>query len=254
MHLRTSLAAVTATGLISGLVLATPTGATGATGAQPPGGADARPTTKVPTAIGRGGAVTAVDPEPARGLKVLKAGGNAVDAAIATAATLGVTEPYSAGIGGGGYFVYYDARTGKVRTIDGRETAPSRCRTTPSSTRRPASPTTSPRSWSPAASASASPARPRPGRALANWGTDLGEALGRPSRSRTAASWSTRPSASRPSTTRSASAPSGPPSSSSCPAVTPPRSARSSATRTSPDLPLIAEQGRPPSTAARSRA
>ena len=35
-----------------------------------------------------------------------------------------MTEPYSAGIGGGGFFVYYDARTGRVHTIDGRETAP----------------------------------------------------------------------------------------------------------------------------------
>uniref|UniRef100_UPI0004CDA70E gamma-glutamyltransferase n=1 Tax=Streptomyces sp. NRRL S-1896 TaxID=1463893 RepID=UPI0004CDA70E len=34
------------------------------------------------------------------------------------------TEPYSAGIGGGGYFVHYDAKTRQVRTIDGRETAP----------------------------------------------------------------------------------------------------------------------------------
>ena len=49
MHLRTSLAAITATGLITGLVLATPTGATGA---QPPGAPDQRPTTKTPTAIG----------------------------------------------------------------------------------------------------------------------------------------------------------------------------------------------------------
>ncbi len=55
---------------------------------------------------------------------MLKAGGNAVDAAVAAAATLGVTEPYSAGIGGGGYFVYYNAKSGKVRTLDGRETAP----------------------------------------------------------------------------------------------------------------------------------
>ncbi|MGH8939938.1 MAG: gamma-glutamyltransferase family protein, partial [Actinomycetes bacterium] len=45
-------------------------------------------------------------------------------AAVAAAATLGVTEPYSAGIGGGGFFVYYDADTRSVRTIDGRETAP----------------------------------------------------------------------------------------------------------------------------------
>ncbi len=82
-------------------------------------------TDKVPVSRGWGGAVTSVDPEASRlGLRVLKRGGNAVDAAVATAAALGVTEPYSAGIGGGGYFVYYDARSGRVRVIDGRETAP----------------------------------------------------------------------------------------------------------------------------------
>lgn len=123
-HLRTSLAAVTATGLVSALLLAAPSTASSA---PAPDGADARPTTKVPTAIGKGGAVTTVDPEAsAAGLKVLKAGGNAVDAAVAAAATLGVTEPYSAGIGGGGYFVYYNAKSGKVRTLDGRETAPNK--------------------------------------------------------------------------------------------------------------------------------
>lgn len=80
---------------------------------------------KTPTSTGYGGAVSSVDPEASRvGLRVLKRGGNAVDAAVATAAALGVTEPYSAGVGGGGYFVYYDAETKKVRTIDGRETAP----------------------------------------------------------------------------------------------------------------------------------
>ena len=82
-------------------------------------------TTKTPTSTGFGGAVTSVDPEASKvGLGVLKHGGNAVDAAVATAAALGVTEPYSSGLGGGGYFVYYDARSGRVRTIDGRETAP----------------------------------------------------------------------------------------------------------------------------------
>ncbi|HXU96480.1 MAG TPA: gamma-glutamyltransferase [Jiangellaceae bacterium] len=89
--------------------------------------ADAAPQAppKDPVAIGRGGAVSSVDPYATEiGLDVLRRGGNAVDAAVATAAALGVTEPYSAGIGGGGFFVYYDARTGRIHTIDGRETAP----------------------------------------------------------------------------------------------------------------------------------
>ena len=85
----------------------------------------ARHTDKNPTAYGTGGAVSSVDPEATHaGLEVLKRGGNAVDAAVATAAALGVTEPYSAGIGGGGYFVYYNAKTRRVSTLDGRETAP----------------------------------------------------------------------------------------------------------------------------------
>ncbi|MEU4426936.1 gamma-glutamyltransferase [Actinoplanes sp. NPDC024001] len=78
-----------------------------------------------PTATGYGGAVATVDANAtAIGLDVLRRGGNAVDAAIAAAAALGVTEPFSAGIGGGGFFVYYDAKRRSVSTIDGRETAP----------------------------------------------------------------------------------------------------------------------------------
>ena len=107
------LMALTAPALVAGAVVA------------PPAGAAPRQTEKVPVAEGTGGAVSTVDPEATRvGLEVLRKGGNAVDAAVAAAATLGVTEPYSAGIGGGGFFVYYDAESGQVHTVDGRETAP----------------------------------------------------------------------------------------------------------------------------------
>src|SRR6476469_2667907 len=80
---------------------------------------------KVPLMVGSGGAVSSVDRDASQvGIDILARGGNAADAAVATAAALGVTEPYSAGIGGGGFLVYYDARSKKVSTIDGRETAP----------------------------------------------------------------------------------------------------------------------------------
>ncbi|MBO1418538.1 gamma-glutamyltransferase [Streptomyces sp. FH025] len=88
-----------------------------------PAGA-AAPPPKVPEAVGWGGAVATVDADAtAAGIEVLRKGGNAVDAAVAAAAALGVTEPYSSGVGGGGYFVYYDHATGRVHTIDGREVA-----------------------------------------------------------------------------------------------------------------------------------
>ena len=91
----------------------------------PPSVARAADPVKEPVAVGFGGAVATVDATAtAVGLDVLRRGGNAVDAAVAAAAALGVTEPFSAGIGGGGFFVFYDARSRTVKTIDGRESAP----------------------------------------------------------------------------------------------------------------------------------
>ncbi|SFT68833.1 gamma-glutamyltransferase [Arthrobacter sp. ov118] len=115
--------------LTSGLVAFTAALALSVTGGAVagPAFADPRETEKTSTATGYGGAVSTVDPEAsAAAIEVLRKGGNAADAAVAAAATLGVTEPYSSGIGGGGYFVFYDAETGKVGTIDGRETAPAK--------------------------------------------------------------------------------------------------------------------------------
>jgi gamma-glutamyltranspeptidase/glutathione hydrolase len=101
-----------------------PSAASAAASPAPSAAARATPP-KQAVAVGRGGAVSSVDPYATRiGLRVLARGGNATDAAVATAAALGVTEPYSAGIGGGGYFVRYGPWTGNVRVIDGRETAP----------------------------------------------------------------------------------------------------------------------------------
>jgi gamma-glutamyltranspeptidase/glutathione hydrolase len=114
--------------LSAGLVLATaalaaPAAAAESLGVAVHAGRAAPPAPS--TSTGYGGAVASVDAEAsAIGLEVLRRGGNAADAAVATAAALGVTEPYSAGIGGGGYFLYFDASTGEVSTIDGRETTP----------------------------------------------------------------------------------------------------------------------------------
>jgi gamma-glutamyltranspeptidase / glutathione hydrolase len=82
---------------------------------------------KQPTAIGRGGAAATVDAQgTGAAIEALRKGGNAVDAAIAAATVLGVVEPYSCGLGGGGFLTVYSARDGKVHTIDARETAPAR--------------------------------------------------------------------------------------------------------------------------------
>ncbi len=58
------------------------------------------------------------------GARVLKEGGTAADAMVAVQAVLGLVEPQSSGIGGGAFLVWFDATTGKLTTLDGRETAP----------------------------------------------------------------------------------------------------------------------------------
>ena len=58
------------------------------------------------------------------GLEILGRGGKAIDAAVAVQAMLGLVEPQSSGVGGGSFLMYYDARTGRVSALDGREKAP----------------------------------------------------------------------------------------------------------------------------------
>ncbi|MDX6688784.1 MAG: gamma-glutamyltranspeptidase / glutathione hydrolase [Solirubrobacteraceae bacterium] len=78
-----------------------------------------------PTSVGRDGAAATVDTLATQAaIDALKRGGNATDAAVTAAAVLGVTEPFSCGIGGGGFMVSYDATKQKVTTIDHRERAP----------------------------------------------------------------------------------------------------------------------------------
>jgi gamma-glutamyltranspeptidase/glutathione hydrolase len=62
------------------------------------------------------------------GYEVLKRGGTAMDAAVAVQLVLGLVEPQSSGIGGGGFIVHYSAADRRVRTYDGRETAPAAAR------------------------------------------------------------------------------------------------------------------------------
>jgi gamma-glutamyltranspeptidase/glutathione hydrolase len=79
---------------------------------------------KTPTAVGRDGAAATVDTLATKAaINTLKRGGNAVDAAVTAAGVLGVVEPFSCGIGGGGFMVIRD-RKGNVTTIDHREKAP----------------------------------------------------------------------------------------------------------------------------------
>jgi len=73
--------------------------------------------------------VSAADPRAAEaGQEILRKGGSATDAAIAMMLTLNVVEPHNSGIGGGGFLMHHDGRTGVLDSIDGRETAPAAAR------------------------------------------------------------------------------------------------------------------------------
>jgi gamma-glutamyltranspeptidase/glutathione hydrolase len=76
----------------------------------------------------RGAIATAHPLASEAGAAVLRAGGNAADAAVAAAFALSVVENQSSGIGGGGFALVYEAKTGKVHALDFREVAPGRAR------------------------------------------------------------------------------------------------------------------------------
>ena len=84
------------------------------------------PSVKTPEPTPRQAAIASAHPLATQaGMDILAQGGNAFDAAIAVAASLGVVEPFSAGIGGGGFWLIHDAKADKNTFIDAREKAPS---------------------------------------------------------------------------------------------------------------------------------
>ncbi|MFC7489158.1 MULTISPECIES: gamma-glutamyltransferase [unclassified Knoellia] len=118
----TVLALVAAGGVVAALAGPATAAPNPTRGGPPPVGHEIP---KVPVMTGGGGAVASVDPIASQvGIDILEKGGTAADAAVATAAAIATVEPYSSGIGGGGFFVHYDGQSKKVTTLDGRETAP----------------------------------------------------------------------------------------------------------------------------------
>jgi gamma-glutamyltranspeptidase/glutathione hydrolase len=76
--------------------------------------------------VARRGMISTSNPLAAQSsLAVLRAGGNAADAAVAAAAVLNVTEPASTGIGGDCFALYYDAQSGEITALNGSGRSPS---------------------------------------------------------------------------------------------------------------------------------
>jgi gamma-glutamyltranspeptidase/glutathione hydrolase len=87
--------------------------------AAPASARDARPAHPPGVAIASGHALATE-----AGFEIVRKGGNAFDAAVAVSSTLGVVEPISSGLGGGGFFLLHDAESGRDVFLDARETAP----------------------------------------------------------------------------------------------------------------------------------
>ena len=109
--------------LIAALNLATAQQA--ADGVQPEEQTAIAPATNKKSASGKNWIITVANPHAAEaGAAVLRAGGNAIDAMVAVQLTLGLVEPQSSGLGGGGFLLYWNNKTQKLHSVDGRETAP----------------------------------------------------------------------------------------------------------------------------------